>query len=164
MKVRLKRKDIVAYLSKRDGYRCYMCDMEFNEKQRATIDHVKPLSKGGTWDLENLKLACRRCNVVKGNREFVNGRLEMPEPRDNWRSRRDNRRRLLDNFCKECANGRLLLHGEECASCGSTNSATLVPTYLWREPKECDHDQTACWLCFIGLIARKSALESLLIG
>ena len=37
-------------------------------KQRATIDHIVPKSKGGadTWD--NLQLAHARCNKIKGNR------------------------------------------------------------------------------------------------
>jgi uncharacterized protein (TIGR02646 family) len=32
-----------------------------------TIDHLKPLSKGGTNDLDNLRGACRQCNSRKGN-------------------------------------------------------------------------------------------------
>lgn len=34
-----------------------------------TIDHKKPVSKGGTWDYENLQLAHRLCNSLKGNNE-----------------------------------------------------------------------------------------------
>ena len=34
----------------------------------ATIDHVQPLSKGGSrYDPENLVIACYRCNQHKGN-------------------------------------------------------------------------------------------------
>lgn len=32
-----------------------------------TIDHVIPVSKGGTDDLENLVIACRKCNSKKNN-------------------------------------------------------------------------------------------------
>lgn len=35
---------------------------------RATIEHILPRSHGGTDDLENLGLACARCNSQKGVR------------------------------------------------------------------------------------------------
>ena len=31
----------------------------------ATIEHVIPLSEGGTWDKKNLVLACRKCNKTR---------------------------------------------------------------------------------------------------
>ncbi|MEL7043064.1 MAG: HNH endonuclease [Pseudomonadota bacterium] len=37
-------------------------------KHRATIDHILPVSKGGTDDPGNLQLAHAQCNKVKGNR------------------------------------------------------------------------------------------------
>ena len=37
-------------------------------KQRATIDHIIPQSKGGTDAPENLQLAHARCNKIKGNK------------------------------------------------------------------------------------------------
>lgn len=37
-------------------------------KQRATVDHIIPRSKGGTDAAENLQLAHARCNKVKGNK------------------------------------------------------------------------------------------------
>lgn len=33
-----------------------------------TIDHVRPLSKGGTNDRANLRVICNRCNSKKGGR------------------------------------------------------------------------------------------------
>jgi 5-methylcytosine-specific restriction endonuclease McrA len=38
------------------------------QKQRATIDHIIPRSKGGADTIDNLQLAHARCNKVKGNR------------------------------------------------------------------------------------------------
>lgn len=37
-------------------------------KQRATLDHIIPRSKGGSDASENLQLAHARCNKIKGNR------------------------------------------------------------------------------------------------
>ena len=37
-------------------------------KQRATLDHILPRSKGGKDTAENLQLAHARCNKIKGNR------------------------------------------------------------------------------------------------
>ena len=34
----------------------------------ATIDHIVPLSKGGTDKIENMQAACARCNAEKGDR------------------------------------------------------------------------------------------------
>lgn len=38
------------------------------DKQRATIDHIVPRSKGGSDAPENLQLAHARCNKIKGNK------------------------------------------------------------------------------------------------
>lgn len=35
--------------------------------QATTIEHMIPLSKGGTWRMENLKIACYACNHKRGN-------------------------------------------------------------------------------------------------
>lgn len=46
----------------RDGYRC----MECQSTQRLTLDHIVPYAKGGTNDLDNLRVLCRSCNGRKG--------------------------------------------------------------------------------------------------
>ncbi len=38
-----------------------------------TIDHIIPISKQGTNELENLALACFHCNRYKSNFEFIDG-------------------------------------------------------------------------------------------
>lgn len=48
----------------RDGYCCQYCGSE----NATTVDHVLPISKGGTDDPDNLVAACTRCNYSKGNR------------------------------------------------------------------------------------------------
>lgn len=49
---------------KRDNYRCQGCGAE----TRLTIDHRRPVSRGGTDDEGNLQTLCRSCNSGKGAR------------------------------------------------------------------------------------------------
>ncbi len=39
-----------------------------NQLEDLTIDHIAPLSKGGTDDLDNLRFLCRSHNSKKGDR------------------------------------------------------------------------------------------------
>jgi 5-methylcytosine-specific restriction endonuclease McrA len=58
--IMLSRKNVL----RRDSHRCQYC----GSRERLTIDHVMPRSRGGkdTWD--NLVAACVPCNNRKGNR------------------------------------------------------------------------------------------------
>ena len=51
--------------------KCAICGkkLRFDE---GCIDHIKPVSKGGTSDPSNLQLLCPRCNAVKGNKRNNN--------------------------------------------------------------------------------------------
>ena len=49
---------------KRDGYRCTKCGSEVD----LTLDHIVPVSKGGTNVWWNLTTLCRPCNSSKGAR------------------------------------------------------------------------------------------------
>jgi 5-methylcytosine-specific restriction endonuclease McrA len=57
-----------------DGYRCYGCNLKCikgapnNHPLQPTLDHVIPLSKGGTHEYANIRTMCRQCNVRKGDR------------------------------------------------------------------------------------------------
>ena len=57
----------------RDNGKCYICgrncqlDLNKRSELMATIDHVIPLSKGGMDIDSNKRLACRECNLLKGN-------------------------------------------------------------------------------------------------
>lgn len=57
------RRKVVRKLAVRDGAYCRWCFAVTN----LTIDHVRPLSRGGTNDLNNLQLLCDSCNNRKGN-------------------------------------------------------------------------------------------------
>ena len=60
----------------RDGLACYLCGKTCTKEDKRwgtfgpdypTIDHVIPLSKGGSHTWDNVKVACGECNcVVKG--------------------------------------------------------------------------------------------------
>ncbi|WP_409360109.1 HNH endonuclease [Brevundimonas bullata] len=47
---------------KRDGYRCRYCGVSVTVPQ---IDHIMPLSRGGSSRLKNLCVACKPCNSSK---------------------------------------------------------------------------------------------------
>lgn len=51
-------------IGERDGFKCKRC----NKLRKLSIDHIFPLSLGGTNDLRNLQLLCQRCNSRKGAR------------------------------------------------------------------------------------------------
>ena len=46
----------------RDAYRCVHCGTH----KDLSVDHIKPESKGGTLDFDNLQTLCRSCNSKKG--------------------------------------------------------------------------------------------------
>lgn len=58
------RSSTILSLIERDGYTCRGCGSE----KDLTVDHVLPLSKGGSDDLENLQFLCLPCNSSKGGR------------------------------------------------------------------------------------------------
>lgn len=66
-------------IAERDGWRCSLCDKpidrdaHYTDPQSLSIDHVIPLSKGGTDTLDNLRAAHMGCNAAKGNRPLPNG-------------------------------------------------------------------------------------------
>lgn len=47
--------------------RCWYCGKSV-ARERATLDHIVPRSRGGTDCNANLVMACRRCNRMKGNK------------------------------------------------------------------------------------------------
>lgn len=159
------KRQLVAALKERDGDHCYLCGKPFNKHNQPTLDHIHPLSKGGTWDFDNLGLAHRRCNLDKGDRLLMpDGSLEPRARRVTYRERKANRREALENLCEVCMDGRLLLKGEICEDCGSPPGPPEAPYYLRVAPKNCDHHHNFCWMCYIGIIERKSSLQQLIIG
>ncbi|AZB50551.1 hypothetical protein [Synechococcus phage S-H1] len=50
---------------KRDGYRCQMCGATAKDGATLEIDHIHPVSKGGSNEPSNLQVLCRDCNAGK---------------------------------------------------------------------------------------------------
>lgn len=71
-------------LFERDGTCCAYCNAPLSLKT-ATIDHVIPVSRGGSrWSLANMALACHACNNEKGDRGLMeylaSGHALYPQP------------------------------------------------------------------------------------
>lgn len=49
----------------RDGFKCAYCG---NDKEKLTIDHIIPKSRGGKTNFENCIACCRHCNNKKGDK------------------------------------------------------------------------------------------------
>lgn len=68
----------------RDKWRCHLCGCKTPQKLRGTydpnapeLDHVIPLSKGGTHTWGNVKCACRKCNGAKSSKPLGQLGLEI---------------------------------------------------------------------------------------
>lgn len=77
-----QRKAFVAAVDCREVYdrcrgRCHICggsvrwETPYPDPLSKSLDHVTPLSRGGTHEPGNVRLAHLRCNVVKGSRVTV---------------------------------------------------------------------------------------------
>lgn len=66
------RRITLTYLGDRDGWRCGLCHRKVNPKgkglRRPSIDHITPLSVGGTHELANVHISHLGCNLRKNNR------------------------------------------------------------------------------------------------
>lgn len=49
------------------GYKCVYCGVDIRENY--SLDHIIPLSKGGTNEINNIDLVCKPCNTRKGTRD-----------------------------------------------------------------------------------------------
>lgn len=77
---RMEMKKAVWY---RDSFTCVYCGLNMRslweqwclkkirrKKALISVDHLKPLSKGGDWSLENMVTACFKCNLIKGSKYY----------------------------------------------------------------------------------------------
>jgi len=56
---------------------CFYC----GSKERLTLDHIVPISRGGVHSIGNLVTACKSCNSKKGDRFIMEWRLGKTSPR-----------------------------------------------------------------------------------
>ena len=63
-----KHKSKRRFLYELQEGRCAYCELPFSIDDM-TLDHVIPKSKGGSDDIENIVVACRSCNWLKGPHE-----------------------------------------------------------------------------------------------
>jgi hypothetical protein len=59
--------NIKENLLKKNNYKCFSCggSISFNN---SSIDHIIPLSNGGTNNEDNLALLCNKCNIFKADK------------------------------------------------------------------------------------------------
>lgn len=68
------RRAVKQMLLARTGHRCALCgdrislDRPCNDPLLATLDHIKPLARGGEDCLANWQIACLSCNQKKGDK------------------------------------------------------------------------------------------------
>lgn len=69
-----ERVDPIKVLA-RDKWTCQLCGIKTPMKLRGThkdnapeVDHIIPLSKGGSHTYANLQCACRKCNQLKSDK------------------------------------------------------------------------------------------------
>ena len=59
-----KWRELRQHILRRDNYECAYCG-----QQADTVDHIIPLSKGGTHHETNLTSACAKCNYGKKDQD-----------------------------------------------------------------------------------------------
>lgn len=55
-------------LEKSDGV-CWYCGIDLSDS-RWIIEHIHPVSKGGSYQIDNLVPSCRSCNSIKSNHDL----------------------------------------------------------------------------------------------
>lgn len=60
----------------RDGYKCKYCE-KLLTRFSATLDHIQPVSKGGTNAIDNLVTTCLHCNSRRSNRPVMEALKEI---------------------------------------------------------------------------------------
>ena len=63
----IKTEKLRYQVMRRDGFRCQLCGATQADGVKLHVDHIIPVSKGGTSDIGNLRTLCDRCNRGKGD-------------------------------------------------------------------------------------------------
>lgn len=62
--------------------KCFYCGCQLNDSNQ-TIDHIVPVTKGGTNDIQNLVRCCHDCNQMKGG-ETIFGAITKLNEKIKW--------------------------------------------------------------------------------
>lgn len=63
-----------------DARSCLYCGAEFDDRCKPTLDHLIPLTRGGTHSAANLVVCCLSCNSRKGKCDFLEFVKTLPDP------------------------------------------------------------------------------------
>ena len=149
------KQEAVELLIQRDGDFCFICGKNFGKKEKRTIDHWVPLSKGGSWNISNLRLAHKACNLWKGDRiPLEDGTIPEPPKSNSEFKKKRIRKQSRPKVCNICMSGRILLPGERCNVCNSGPQPVIFPGWAKRRSSECDHKIYHCYACILGFARR----------
>jgi 5-methylcytosine-specific restriction endonuclease McrA len=94
-----------ADIYQRDSGICQLCrlpvpsDRRFPDPLSASIDHIVPISKGGSDTADNVQLAHLSCNKQKGSRQYVGGHsIVYPKGLEIARCLRSDHREIQSSF------------------------------------------------------------------
>ena len=59
--------EVRKFVYQRDKYQCQSCG-KTDQETKLSIDHIIPLSRGGSNDISNLQTLCLICNQIKNNK------------------------------------------------------------------------------------------------
>lgn len=150
------KEEAIKILSERDGYFCFICKDPFGKKEKPTIDHWIPISKGGTWNIENLRLAHKACNFWKSDRVPLEDGTIPEKPIRPTKTLKRVRKRNRPSVCSSCLSGRLLGPNQRCNSCNSGPQPAVFPGWAKRKSYDCDHKVYHCFACVVGYASRRA--------
>ena len=149
------KQEAIEILIGRDGDYCFICKQSFGKKEKRTIDHWIPLSKGGTWDIENLRLAHKSCNLWKGDRvPLSDGTIPEPPQKRSQQQKKRIKKQNRPKVCSVCMSGRILMPNQICVICNSGPQPVVFPGWAKRKSSECDHKIYHCYACILGFAGR----------
>ncbi|MBE6509534.1 MAG: hypothetical protein E7Z77_09015 [Methanobrevibacter sp.] len=82
---------------KRDGYKCRECGAGKDETS-LEIDHIVPVAKGGTNNINNLQTLCRECNRMKHTDEWVGGETDLETVKQELDSLKNQIKKVKNNL------------------------------------------------------------------
>ncbi|GET36140.1 RNA-guided endonuclease IscB [Microseira wollei] len=68
--------EIREYLLQKWGRKCAYCGAQ---NVPLEVEHIQPKSRGGSWRVSNLTVACNQCNQAKGNKDIKDFLAQQPD-------------------------------------------------------------------------------------